>query len=106
MAARRKMLNIRSVPGLTSKSQLEFIQNRGDELLKMHVEQEKKNFEAFYYMDSPAKILGQGAHATICKCYKKEDFYKENPYAVKIIRDPTLDEEKKMAHKKEYDITS
>ena len=29
-----------------------------------------------------------------------------NPFAVKIIRDTTLDEEKIMAHKKEFDITS
>ena len=106
MAARRKLLNIKSVPGLNSSSQLEFISNRADELLALKIEQDKKCFESFYYLDDPEKVLGQGAHATICKCYKKEDEEKLNPFAVKIIRDSTLDEEKMMAHKKEYEITS
>lgn len=106
MAARRKLLNINSVPGLTCTSKLEFISNRADQLLKLKSEQDKKCFENFYCWDNPKKILGQGAHATIYKCYKKDDVDKENPLAVKMIRDTALDEEKIMAHKKEFDITS
>lgn len=42
-------------------------------------------------------------HAEVHKCYKIEDIEKKEPYAVKTSRED--DEEKKMAHKKEYDIT-
>lgn len=49
-------------------------------------------------------ILGQGMHATIYKCYKKDDLEKKRPFATKEIRED--DEEKRMAHKKEFDITS
>lgn len=38
------------------------------------------------------------------KCYKHDDHDKLVPYAVKVAREP--DEEKQMAHKKEYEITS
>ena len=87
MAARRKMLNVMSVPGLNSMSKLEFITSRADELLRLKNEQEKISFEAQYKFDQPKKILGQGAHATICKCYKIDDEESLNPYAVKIIRE-------------------
>jgi hypothetical protein len=43
-------------------------------------------------------------HATIFKCFKKDDLEKKNPFATKEIRED--DEEKRLAHKKEFDITS
>lgn len=42
-------------------------------------------------------------HAEVHKCFLIEDKEKSQPYAVKTSRED--DEEKKMAHKKEYDIT-
>lgn len=42
-------------------------------------------------------------HATVYKCFKKDDINKEHPYAVKVVREQ--DEEKILAHKKEYEIT-
>lgn len=41
-------------------------------------------------------------HATVYKCYKIEDINKENPYAVKVVREE--DEEKLNAHKNEFQI--
>jgi len=43
-------------------------------------------------------------HATIFKCFKKDDLVKAHPFATKEIRED--DEEKRLAHKKEFDITS
>jgi serine/threonine protein kinase len=43
-------------------------------------------------------------HATVNMCFKKEDALNQHPFAVKISRES--DEEKKMAHIKEYEITS
>jgi serine/threonine protein kinase len=40
----------------------------------------------------------------VYKCFKKDDVLKEVPYAVKISRED--DEEKKMAHLKEFQMTS
>ena len=54
--------------------------------------------------DDPPKILGQGAHASVYKCYKKTDVEKKEPFAVKVAREP--DEERRLAHQKEYKITS
>ena len=42
-------------------------------------------------------------HAQVYKCFKIDDTQKRVPYAVKFSRES--DEEKKMAHIKEYDIT-
>ena len=42
-------------------------------------------------------------HAQVFKCYKIDDIKKENPFAVKVSRES--DEEKKMAHTKEFNIT-
>lgn len=42
-------------------------------------------------------------HASVYKCYKNEDTDKRNPFAVKIVRED--DEEKILAHKKEFNIT-
>jgi serine/threonine protein kinase len=46
--------------------------------------------------------LGQGMHATVFMCFEKDDVHFERPYAVKISRES--DEEKKLAHKNEYEI--
>ena len=43
-------------------------------------------------------------HAKVYKCFKIEDAKRERPFAVKVSRES--DEEKKMAHTKEYEITS
>lgn len=42
-------------------------------------------------------------HATVHQCFKITDKDKKTPYAVKVSRES--DEEKKMAHKKEYELT-
>ena len=42
-------------------------------------------------------------HATVYKCFKKEDINKQHPLAVKVVREE--DEEKILAHKKEFEIT-
>ena len=43
-------------------------------------------------------------HATVYRCLKKADVLRETPYAVKISRED--DEEKKQAHRNEFEITS
>lgn len=58
MAARRKLLNIKSVPGLNSTSKLEFIENRSEELMDLKKEEDKKSFENFYRLDQKEEILG------------------------------------------------
>lgn len=103
IAARRKLSNIVGVPGLNTKSKLEFITSKADELMKLKSEQEKVSFEYHYKFDYPKKILGQGANGTVCKCYSRSDESCRFPLAVKIIREP--DEEKRLAHRKEFDIT-
>jgi hypothetical protein len=40
---------------------------------------------------------------SVYKCFKRTDFSKEKPFAVKTTRED--DDEKKMAHKKEFSIT-
>jgi hypothetical protein len=42
-------------------------------------------------------------HAIVYKCYRIEDTNKENPFAVKMVREE--DEEKIQAHKNEFEIT-
>ena len=42
-------------------------------------------------------------HAQVYQCFLIEDTLQENPFAVKISRE--ADEEKRMAHKKEFQIT-
>lgn len=42
-------------------------------------------------------------HASVFKCYKIEDIHRQNPYAVKVMRED--DEEKTLASKKEFEIT-
>ena len=42
-------------------------------------------------------------HATVYKCFKLSDGNKEEPFAVKMVREE--DEEKIEAHKKEFGIT-
>ena len=43
-------------------------------------------------------------HASVYRCFKKDDLLREFPYAVKVSRED--DEEKKQAHIKEYQMTS
>ena len=50
------------------------------------------------------KKLGEGMHASVYMCFANEDVDKKKPLAVKISRES--DEEKKMAHEKEYEMTS
>ena len=97
------------VPGITGGgSRLDFIEQKANQLFELKTEQDKINFESQYYIeqgpDGKPVILGQGMHATIYKCYKKDDLEKKRPFATKEIRED--DEEKRMAHKKEFDITS
>lgn len=42
-------------------------------------------------------------HASVYQCFLKEDTEQKSPFAVKVSRED--DEEKKQAHKKEFDIT-
>ena len=63
--------------------------------------QELVGFDAKYTRD---KKLGEGMHASVYRCYKKDDVLKEFPFAVKVSRDD--DEEKKQAHIKEFQMTS
>ena len=67
-------------------------------------EQEQKSFKSHYFFDDPPKTLGEGAHATVFKCYKKSDPNKLQPFAVKCAREP--DEEKRMAHQNEFKLTN
>jgi hypothetical protein len=39
-------------------------------------------------------------HATVYKCYRKDDILKETPFAVKLVRED--DEEKTLAHTNEF----
>ncbi len=42
-------------------------------------------------------------HASVFKCYKKDDLEKSQPFAVKVMRED--DEEKTLVSKKEFEIT-
>ena len=48
--------------------------------------------------------LGEGAHASVYKCFLKSDVNMKTPYAVKIMRE--RDEEKREAMTNEYNIQS
>lgn len=102
LAARRAKLNLKGVPGLEGNV-IDLIHNKADELVAKQADQEKKCFASHYTLDQ-SKILGQGQHATVYKCYKKADTEKQHPFAVKVAREP--DEEKRMAHEKEFKITN
>lgn len=58
IAQRRRVLNVRSIPGLNTLSQLELIENRANALLEKKEQQDKISFESFYFLDEPIKILG------------------------------------------------
>ena len=70
----------------------------------------KDSFETKYDLDIP---LGQvsfcsllqikGMHASVFKCFRKDDSERTRPFAVKVMRED--DEEKIMASKKEFEIT-
>jgi len=66
---------------------------------QQHEESVSTSFESKYIKD---KMLGEGQHAQVFKCFKKDDVNKAAPYAVKITRDD--DEEKKLIFKKEFEI--
>lgn len=59
------------------------------------------SFESNYVL---ADFLGEGCMGSVYKCYKVTDTQKESPFAVKTTRED--DDEKKMAHKKEFAITN
>jgi serine/threonine protein kinase len=48
--------------------------------------------------------IGEGMHSSVYKCFKANDFQQKCPFAVKITRED--DEEKKLAHRNEYRLTS
>ena len=48
-------------------------------------------------------MLNQGMHATVFKCYAKDDIDRLYPMAVKVVREE--DEEKIMVHQNEFKIT-
>ena len=48
-------------------------------------------------------MLGEGCMGAVYKCFKISDENKTEPFAVKTTRED--DEEKKMAHKREFEIT-
>lgn len=50
-----------------------------------------------------ADFLGEGCMGSVYKCYKIKDTEKKQPFAVKTTRED--DEEKKMAHIKEFNMT-
>ena len=64
-------------------------------------EKEKHSFASKYVLGAK---LGEGMNAVVYKCYKVEDTEKEITYAVKVSR--ADDEERKEAHRKEFEITS
>lgn len=66
---------------------------------KEYMESMINSFETKYDLDV---VLGQGMHATVYKCFKKDDKERLNPFAVKVIRED--DEEKVNAHKNEFKI--
>lgn len=104
MAARRAKMNLQGVPGLSTGSKLDFIHNKADELAAKIKEQAPTCFKSQYMFDDPPKVLGQGMHAMVFKCYKISDKEKKFPFAAKVAREP--DEEKRMAHEKEFKITN
>ena len=71
--------------------------------MKLKSEMDKVSFESSYFHDDPVKILGHGAHGQVSQCYSKSDETRSFPFAVKIIRE--RDEERRMAHRKEFEIT-
>ena len=48
-------------------------------------------------------ILGQGANGLVCRCYARGGESQGKAFAVKIMREP--DEEKRLSHRREFDIT-
>jgi serine/threonine protein kinase len=83
------------------KDRLAKIHYQSNILIEKMEEYEKNSFEAKYVI---GKKLGEGMHAAVYQCFEKSDEAKETPFAVKISRED--DEEKKMAHKKEFEITN
>ena len=97
MAARRGKLNLGGVPGLSSSGgKLDFIHGKANSLAQRKKEADATGFHSRYVFDEPRKVLGEGAHAAVYKCYKKEDIERKEPFAVKVAREP--DEERRLAH--------
>ena len=86
---------------LGSEDRLENIRAKSEQILQQFEEAKDLQFDAKYVL---GKELGQGMHAQVYLCYLKEDIDFKTPYAVKISRES--DEEKKLAHRKEFDITA
>lgn len=64
-------------------------------------ENKQNSFASKYVM---GQKLGEGMNAVVYTCFKIEDLEKKKPYAVKVSR--ADDEERKEAHRKEFEITS
>ena len=77
------------------------ISQSSKKLLYDFEENEKHSFSSKYEL---GKKLGEGMNAVVNICYKIEDTDQKTPYAVKISR--ADDEERKNAHRKEFEITS
>ena len=61
----------------------------------------ESRFEGKYKLD---KKIGEGMHSQVYLCYRNDDTDRAKPLAVKISRED--DEEKKLAHHKEFKITN
>jgi len=79
---------------------LKEISNKNDELYKKFEINQIDSFESNYVL---ADFLGEGCMGSVYKCFRKTDIEKQEPFAVKTTRED--DDEKKMAHKKEFSIT-
>ena len=79
---------------------MSIISHKSDLLYEEYEYNKENSFESKY---TYGRVLGQGAHSIVKKCYKIEDKEKLFPFAVKITR--LDDPEKKMAIKNEFNIT-
>ena len=101
LAQRRQLLSKdKTQISLNISDKETFIKEKAAQLYEQFEENKNKCFESFY---SVGEELGQGAHASVYKCYSLSDEEANQAYAVKISRES--DEERKLAHIKEYAIT-
>lgn len=84
-----------------NEDRLALIRQKGQEITQKYEDAKSKTFKAKYCL---GKELGQGMHAQVFECFLNTDLEKKTPFAVKISRES--DEEKKMAHEKEFEILS
>ena len=94
------MRNKLQLPGGSQEDRLEGNRRKGQEIQQKFQEQEDNCFDAKYVL---GEKLGEGMHASVFKCWKKNDVDRIHPYAVKFSRES--DEEKRELIVKEYYIT-